>query len=320
MPQRALIIGCSGFAGGFLAEHLLECGDAVLGCTPDAQWFDSSPASLAETVPLVAWDLGSEECPSAAARRAIEDFAPTVVYHLAAISIPRDCGREEPTPTAVAINIEGTRRVARLVAELPGRSRLFFTSSSKVYAPVGPDSPVVDEQSPVGPAEAYGKTKLRAEAAVRQAIDQWDIDAVIARSFQHTGPRQNPSMMLPQWTRQFAAGGSGPIEVYTRDAVFDFSDVRDTVRAYRLLAERGVSGEICNVGSGVARRSGDVLAVLQRLADSQRPVVELFPGPRQEAIANISRLVLQTGWRATIPLETTVADTLAWWKQRSQRS
>jgi len=320
MPQRALIIGCSGFAGSFLCEHLLACGDAVLGCTKDGGWLDSSPAELAGRVPVVGWDLQAAERPPGETRRTIEDFRPTVVYHLAAISIPKDCGHEEPTPAAVAINVEGTRRVVRLTAELPGRPRLFFTSSSKVYRPVTPEAPVVDEQSPVGPAGAYGKTKLDAEAAVLRGVNELGVDAVISRSFQHTGPRQNPSMMLPQWARQFAVGGDGPIEVFTRDAVFDFSDVRDTVRAYRLLAERGASGGIYNVGSGVPCRSGDVLAVLQRLAGSHRPIVELHPEPKQEAIADISRLASETGWRATIRLERTVADTLAWWQDRLQRS
>ena len=69
------------------------------------------------------------------------------------------------------------------------------------------------------------------------------------------------------------------------------------------------------MGSGISRRSGDVLKILQEMADPQRPVVELRPGFKQDPIADITRLVRCTGWRATIPLETTVADTLAWWRR-----
>jgi hypothetical protein len=187
---------------------------------------------------------------------------------------------------------------------------------SRMELTLPPDAPTVDERAPLGPRGAYGKTKLAAEAEVRRAVEQWGVDAVIARSFQHTGPRQGPEMMLPHWCQQLVAGGRGPIEVYTVDAFIDLSDVRDVVRAYRLLVERGARGEVYNVGSGVCRRSGDVLAMLQKLAGQVRPVVEIYPGQKHNPIAEVSRLAEQTGWRATIPLEATVADTLAWWRQR----
>jgi GDP-4-dehydro-6-deoxy-D-mannose reductase len=318
MPHRALITGISGFAGGFLAEHLLECGDEVLGCSPDGAWEQSSPEELRRRVELVAWDLGSPEGLSAAARRQIEEFRPDYIYHLAALSVPEDSGDEEPLPAALEINVGGTRRVMELAASLPSRPRVLFISSSHVYAPVSRESPRLDETAPLGPGRAYGRTKLLAEGEVRRAIDEHGCDAVIARSFQHTGPRQSPRMMLPQWARQFAAGGSQPVEVYTLDAHIDLSDVRDIVRAYRLLMEGGRGAEVYNVGSGVSRRTGDVLELLRSLADPARPVVELRPGFKQDPIAQTARILHCTGWRARIPLETTVSDTLAWWRRLSR--
>jgi nucleoside-diphosphate-sugar epimerase len=314
MPQRALITGVSGFAGGFLAEHLLECGEDVLGCSPDGAWEEASPEELRERVELMAWDLGSPEGLSAETRRRIEEFRPDGIYHLAALSVPEDCGADEPLPVALTINVSGTREVMQLAASLPGRPRVLFTSSSHVYAPVPRDSPQVGEAAPLGPRRAYGRTKLLAEGEVRRAIDDFGCDAVIARSFQHTGPRQSPRMMLPQWARQFAAAGSAPVEVYTLDAHVDLSDVRDIVRAYRLLMERGRRGEVYNVGSGTNRRSGDILEMLRHMADPGRPVVELYPGSKQEPIADTSRILGHAGWRPAIPLETTVSDTLAWWQ------
>ncbi|NQU23334.1 MAG: NAD-dependent epimerase/dehydratase family protein, partial [Candidatus Nealsonbacteria bacterium] len=210
----------------------------------------------------------------------------------------------------------GTRRVMELAAELPSRPRVLFVSSSHVYAPVTTETPVVDESAPLQPQRGYGRSKLAAEAEVRRAVEELGCDAVVTRSFQHTGPRQNPRMMLPQWARQFALAGSEPVEVHTRDAMIDLTDVRDVVRAYRLLIERGTRGEVYNVGSGVAVRSGDVLDVLRNLADPQRPIVELHPGRKQDPIANIDRLVQSTGWQPIVPIETTVADTLAWWRSR----
>ena len=315
MAHRALITGVPGFAGGFLAQHLLDCGDAVLGCSPDGAWEQHSPQELRARVELVAWDLGSREGISADARQRIEHFRPDWIFHLAAISVPEDCGPDQPAPEATAVNVEGTRRVLELAASFGWRSRVLFTSSSHVYAPVDRRSPRVDENAPLGPTRGYGQTKLAAEREVCLAVDGHGCDAVIARAFQHTGPRQSSRMMLPQWVEQFVGGGSEPVSVHTRDAQIDLSDVRDVVRAYRLLAEHGRRGGVYNVGSGISRPTGHVLDLLQRVADPNRLVVETHPGFKQDPIADVTRLAQATGWRAAIRLEETIAYTLAWWRR-----
>ncbi len=314
MNQHVLITGASGFVGGFLAEHLLELGQEVLGCSPDGRWIEESAESLKGRVELVPWDMSSPDGLTEEGYRRIGQFQPKAVYHLAAISIPEDCGAAEPTPLAEAINVGGTRQVLELAARLPSRPRVLLTSTSHVYAPVGPDTPRVDENSPLGDPRGYGRTKLSAEAEVRRAVDRGECDAVIVRAFQHTGPHQNARMMLPQWAQQFADGGSEPVEVYTRDAHIDMTDVRDVVRAYRLLMEQGECGEAYNVGSGTSRRSGDLLEILHQMADPGRPIVELRPGFKQDPIADITRLTNLTGWRPEIPAEQTIADTLAYWR------
>jgi GDP-4-dehydro-6-deoxy-D-mannose reductase len=344
--RRALITGIAGFAGGFLAEHLLEYGDEVLGCSRDGQWGDRSATSLLGRVELVSWDLAAKEkgdsphlceapCgpfrqmgtvpffPQAStltddARRRIADFRPTCIYHLAAISVPQDCGQEEVLPRAMAVNVGGTRQVLDLAATLVPSPRVLFISTSHVYAPVRPASSRVDEEAPLAPRSAYGHTKLAAEEEVRRAVREQGCDALIVRAFLHTGPRQIPALMLPQWARQFALGGQGPVAVHTRDARIDLSDVRDVVRAYRLLAERGQRSEVYNVGSSICRTSGEVLDMLRRLAGPERPIVETMPGQKQDPIADVSRLIQCTGWHATIPLEKTVADTWEWWRREME--
>jgi len=315
ITDRALITGIPGFAGSFLGEHLLASGDRVLGCSADGQWEAASPESLRQDVELVAWDFGDAEGISQHARRQIDDFRPTCVYHLAALSVPEDCGRNDPTEVARAVNVDGTRRVLELAHSLATRPRVLFASSSHVYAPVSAESPKVEETSPLGPWSGYGRTKLAAEMEVRRAVAEHGCEVVIARSFQHAGPRQNPRMMLPQWARQFASGESEPVKVQTCDARIDLTDGRDVVRAYRLLMERGRPGEVYNVGSGIVRRSGDILQMLRRMVDPGRPIVELHPGLKQDPIADTTRLVRCTGWQTQISLEKTVAETLAWWQQ-----
>ena len=319
MPQRALITGASGFVGGFLAEHLLECGDAVLGCSPDGRWMAGNEPDAADSLELVPWDLGHPQGLAEADRRRIEQFRPEVIYHLAALSVPEDCGRDEPTPKATAVNVDGTCRVLRLAASLPRPARVLMTSTSLVYAPVEARSARVDERARLGPWHGYGKSKLAAEEEARRAARQQNCDVVIVRPFQHTGPRQDSRMMLPSWSRQFAEGGTEPVRVYTLDARVDLTDVRDVVRAYRLLAEHGRRGEVYNVGRGVEHRTGDVLGMLRELAGSDRPVVQTRPGFQQNPIADITKLVEATGWQAEIPLEKTVADTFHWWQRQLAR-
>ena len=319
MGYRALITGVTGFVGGVLARHLLDRGDAVLGCSPDGSWESNSPEDLFDQVELVDWDLADEAPVPEQTRRRIEAFRPDCIYHLAAMSVPIDCGNNDPLPQATAVNVGGTQRVLRLARSLTGSPtpgpRILFTSSSHVYAPVSSRSPRVDETAPLGPRGGYGQTKLAAETEVRRAVECDGCDAVIARSFPHTGPRQDLPLILPQWASQFATGGLDPVKVHTCDAMIDLSDARDIVRAYRLLVERGRRGEVYNVGSGKSVRSGHLLEILRRMAEPDRPVVELHPGHKQDPIADISRLVQCTQWHAMIPLETTVADTLAWWRQ-----
>ena len=317
MTRRALITGISGFVGGFLAEHLLESNDTVLGTSPDGKWLpDSSELLVQGACDLIAWDLSRPDGLGPSARAVIDAFAPDMIYHLAALSVQDDCGEDRPSDLALAINVEGTRHVLKVASELPSNPRVLFVSTAHVYAPIDPDRPHVPEDAPLGPSRSYGKTKLAAEKEVRDATNRLGCDTVIARAFQHTGPRQVPRLMLPQWVRQVAANDAGPIEVYTRDAWLDLCDVRDVVRAYRLLAEHGDTGGTYNVGTGQNRRSGDILQQLLDIAECERPVIETRPGHRQEPIADLTRLVNCTGWLPTISLEQTIRDTLTYWRQQ----
>jgi GDP-4-dehydro-6-deoxy-D-mannose reductase len=310
--MKAVITGVTGFVGGFLAEHLLAKGDEVLGFSHSGNWPDDISPEVRERVPLHAWDVGQPDLVEIARR--IGDFEPDYIYHLAALSVPQDCGEIKPTVQARLVNYLGVGHALALATLLRRRVRLIFTSTSHVYSPVTLESYRMSEDSPLGPVNGYGQTKLLAEKLLWAAPRDSNVEIVIARAFQHTGPRQESRLMLPEWARQFSRRGNDPIEVRNLDTYIDLTDVRDVVRAYRLLAERGVPGRIYNVGSGVRRRNGEIFELLQRQADSARSVKELSPGVRQTPIADITRLVTDTGWRAEIPIEQTVTDTLAYWR------
>ena len=315
--MRALLTGVTGFAGGFLAEHLLAVGDRVLGCSTRAAWPGWASRELRAQVELLRWDLGDVAGLLGEVRGRIAAFAPDCIYHLGALSVPVDCGPNEPTPRAVAVNVEGTTRVLELAASLSSRPRVLFTSTSHVYAPVTSERFRVDETAPLGPRRGYGVTKLKAEELIRDAVRRQGLEIVIARSFQHTGPRQDPRLMLPEWAAQLARPGTGPLHVRNRDTGIDLTDARDVVRAYRLLVEHGRAGETYNVGSGTARRTSEVLDTLLRLAKTDRPIVEDAPGQRWDPVADNRKLVGCTGWQPEIPLEKTVQDTFDYWRERS---
>lgn len=301
--MKAVITGISGFVGRHLTQHLIQLGDQVLGTAHQAD-LANPPASVVE------WDLAGPLSPEAWEQ--IAAFAPTAIYHLAAISVPSDCGTEEPSQAAIAINVEGTRRVMELAASLPSRPKVLFTSSCHVYAMQGRDDPVVKESDALGPVKPYGKTKLWAEEIVQQLAAEREIPAVIVRAFQHTGPGQQARMMVPEWAAQLAKTHE-PLRIRTRDAWLDLSDVRDVVRAYRLLVLHG--NGVYNVGSGGAVCSGQVAEQLLAIAGESRPIVETHPAFKQEPIANIQRLQQDTGWQGEIPLNETLADTLAYWQE-----
>jgi GDP-4-dehydro-6-deoxy-D-mannose reductase len=308
----AFITGMTGFAGSHLAEHLIQCGDRVAGCSEDGRWRTAAPDALTE-VPLVAWDLSRDD--GAAILPVLGRLAPDVVYHLAAVAVPGDCGGAEPNGGAWELNVAGTRRLLSLLGRLPAPPRLVLISSGHVYAPITGDEPRRSEDSPLGPVTAYGKTKLAAEQIVQEHCGATGLNAVIVRSFKHAGPRQNARLMLAEWAIQMSRPGNGPIRVVNLDSYLDMTDVRDVVRAYRLVAEHGRSGEIYNVGSGEARRSGDIYQQMYELAGCRRDTVETSPGLRREAIADIARLRAATGWRPEIPLEQTLRDSLDYWRR-----
>lgn len=306
--MKALITGATGFAGQYLVEHLLDCGDEVVGATYRAPWRSDVPDVLRRQVPLIEWNL-AEPTP-AAVHRQVAEWSVDWVFHLAAVSVPAECGGAQPSPLALAVNVGGTRAVLELAWALDRRPRVLVISSSHVYAPVPPDRPRVAEDAPLGPTGAYGITKLQGEQLCREAAHR-GLDVIVARAFQHAGPRQLPKFMLPEWIAQFVQPDRDPIHVVTLDSHNDLSDVRDVVRAYRALLARPDTRGTFNVGSGMSVRSGDVFDRLVQLTGRPRHAVEQSPGRRQNPIADISRITTQTGWTPRIPLEQTLLDTLA---------
>lgn len=315
--MRALVIGVSGFVGGHLAEHLIDSGDLVVGLSESGQW-PSELAQLARHVRIEAFDLvhGSEADLAALIARK----QPEVIYHLAAQANPQ-FSLTDPRGTW-SLNLGGALNLLEAVKASGQKPRVLLVGSGVCYGNPTPDQIPVNEDCPLRPNNPYAASKAAADLLGIQHFLAHGTNVVIARPFNHAGPRQPPTYVLSSLARQVAyveAGQATRVEVGNLDVVRDFTDVRDVARAYRLLAEKGSAGEVYNVGTGQGTRVADALAVLcsfvpisvEVYADPSR----LRPVDQPLLIADATKLCTATGWEPQFTMRQTLQDMLHCWRQ-----
>jgi len=291
---RALVTGAGGFVGRHLVEHLRSAGDDVVAVS-----HGDGP------------DLLDAEGWSALFERA----RPEVVYHLAGQTSVA-ASWEDPRHT-FRVNAEGTL-VVLLACAAAGVGRVLAVSSSDVYGRVAEDQLPLDEHAPLRPATPYGASKAAAEQVCVQACTGFGLDVLRARAFNHTGPGQSPRFVAAALATRVAEAerdGAERIAVGNLAARRELTDVRDVVRAYRLLVEHGERCGLYNVCIGrdtaIAELADQLVAMADRPLrlevdpDLVRPVE--VPALRGDG----ARLRAATGWRPTIPLEATLAEMLA---------
>lgn len=217
----------------------------------------------------------------------------------------------------------GTAHVLDAVRDHQPRCRVLVITSAQVYH--AGDQPI-DEAAPLAPESPYGLTKLAQDQLARDASRVDGLEVVIARPFNHIGPRQTPGFAVPNFARQIARiehGLDSPVlRVGNLDARRDFTDVRDVARAYATLMERGESGRAYNVCSGMAHRIGDLLDELVRLAHVD---IRIETDPARLRPSDVAVIVgdsgplRELGWTPTIDIAITLRDTLAWWREEVGR-
>jgi GDP-4-dehydro-6-deoxy-D-mannose reductase len=315
--MRALVTGISGFVGGHLAEHLLASGDTVAGLSASGRW----PASLAHLVGNVA----IEPCDLAGiAQEAMTELVaskqPEAIYHLAAQANPQ-ASVADPKGTW-ALNLGGTLSLLEAVKASGLKPRVVVVGSGVCYGNPSPQQMPVTELCPLRPNNPYSASKGAADLLGVQHYLAHGTDVVMARPFNHAGPRQSSTYVLGALARQVAeveAGLKPRVEVGNLDIVRDFTDVRDVVRAYRLLAEKGEPGEIYNLGSGRGTKLADALEILRGLATSPIEVyvdpARVRPVDQPLLVADASKLRSAVGWEPLYSIEATLADMLEDWRK-----
>jgi GDP-4-dehydro-6-deoxy-D-mannose reductase len=307
---KILVTGGGGFAGRHLLRDLLREGSAEVAATH----LGGPPPVSDEEMSRVRWmalDVNSDE----SVRRVMSEIQPDVVYHLAGQA---SVGRSLSAPLETwEVNATGTLRVLMRLAEVGAGRRLLLISSAEVYGAVPPERQPIGEGAPVLPITPYGSSKAAAEVVALQMGASLGVEVVVARSFNHIGPGQDERFVLPSIARQLTrirAGEADPVVgVGNLDVERDFLDVRDVVRAYRLLMASGEAGGTYNVSSGVART---LLSVVQRLLDLSESGARLEVDPSRVRPIDIPLLVgdasrlRRLGWEATRPLDETLRDLL----------
>ncbi|MFP5228301.1 MAG: GDP-mannose 4,6-dehydratase [Acidobacteriota bacterium] len=319
MP-RALITGIGGFVGPYLAallhSHAIDC----VGISQKTQAHDH-PVGLVDT-PVHEIDLRD--------RGGVEELVarekPDLVFHLAAMSHVAT-SRTDPV-TTFDTNVGGTLNLLEAVRRRNSGCRVLFVSTGNMYGDIESPNEGFSESDPVHPGSPYASSKFIGEQLARCYYEDFGVEVVIARPFNHTGPGQSPSFACPEFARAIAEGvvhrtgihlRTGPLEPHR-----DISDVRDVVRAYALLAERGKPGEVYNVCSGSMVQMESIVARLAAIAGVS-VTTELDPAKlrRREILysgGNPARIRSDLGWAPRISLERTLTDLLEYWVDRLSRA
>ena len=310
---RVLVTGAAGFAGSHTLDLLIrEQADIIAWARPATV----VPAHL----PRVSWrtvDVTSAE----EVERAIEHARPELVFHLAGDA--QSNRSAERVGETLSVNVRGTQHLLNAIARHAPAARVIVTSSALVYAPS--NEPLV-ETSPLNPSGAYAVSKLAQETLALRAAEFDSLDVVVARAFNHIGPRQSPSFVAASVARQIAlieAGAADPaLRVGNLDPRRDLTDVRDTVRAYRLLAGRGATGAVYNVCRGNAL---SVRELIDALVARARVRVEIVVDPERLRPVDVpllvgshARLTAETGWEPEIPFDMTLDDLLDYWRHHAR--
>jgi GDP-4-dehydro-6-deoxy-D-mannose reductase len=293
---RAAISGARGFVGRHLAAHLTARGDDVV----ELDLHGAHPLDITDHDAVVA---------RIAAER------PDAVYHLAARShVGESWGAGD---ALTRVNVGGTRAVVDACIRA-GVGRVLVVGSAEQYGAVHGDELPVRESTALRPITPYGETKVAAERVALDAHRDHGLGVVCARAFNHTGPGQPATFLVPGLAARIAVAersGTDEIALGNGDPVRDFSDVRDVVRAYALLVDRGMPGETYNVCSGRGVRVGDLAADL--VARSSRPLRVttddglIRPVDVPVMVGDRAKLTAATGWSPALDLGRTLDDVLA---------
>ena len=320
--MRVLITGITGFVGSHMAEYALAMGAQVFGST---RWRSKTEnvEHLRSTVTFIESDLRD----LSSVRVLLETSVPDYIVHLAAQSFV-GVSWHAPAET-LTTNIISQVNMLEALRGLKMSPRFLAVGSSEEYGLVLEDELPIRETNPLRPLSPYAVSKVTQDLMAYQYFKSYGLPIIRTRAFNHEGPRRGDVFVTSNFARQVAeieAGLREPV-VYVGDLTprRDYSDVRDIVRGYWLLLERGEPGEVYNLCSGRSWSIQQVLDFVLNLSTVKGITVETDPARLRPSDVMIlegdpTKMHEATGWKTEIPFERTLTELLDYWRQRIRAS
>lgn len=308
--MKALVIGGAGFVGNYLITHLIN----------DCKWYVDATKMVNQSIELQnIQQYNLDILDKSAVSDLLTSLKPDYIFHLAAQS--STAFSWEKPDIAADVNIKGSINILEAVRKLSYKPRILLIGSSEEYGRITADESPIAEDSYIRPCNIYAATKACQNMIGKIYHEAYHMDIIMVRAFNHAGPKQSPIFVISDFCNQVAKIENSLqepiIKVGNLSVKRDFTDVRDVVKAYSLLTQKGLSGETYNVGSGKAVTLEDVLNII--LSYSKEITIEVDPAklrPVDVPIieADIRKLQNCTGWERKIPLSKTILDTLNYWR------
>lgn len=304
--MKALITGSRGFVGRYLRNELENNGYHVVGL------------DILEGEKTVQADLLDLE----RLKEAISLIAPNIIIHLAGQA---NVARSWETPQrTMELNVIGAINLLEAVRAFNPAVRMVLVGSSDQYGALGDAGEMVSETLEMRPQTPYAVSKKAQEEIAGVYVQAYGMNICMTRSFNHGGAGQQEGFLIPDFASGIVhveRGLTACLHVGNLTSRRDFTHVRDVVRAYRLIAEKGQTGEVYNVGSGKTYSAGEILDKLCAMASCAIPVeqdpAKMRPSDTPVICCDHTKLTIHTGWHAEIPLEVILHDTLREWRIRS---
>jgi GDP-4-dehydro-6-deoxy-D-mannose reductase len=318
MNKTILVTGASGFVGAYLIEQLINLGNKnIYGTYRSESSKDKSP--IKDKIEFLQVDLKEKD----QIEKALETIKPGWIFHLAAqANVPLSI--KDPIETFHA-NIDSQLNLFSAILKLKlFETKILLVSSAEVYGYVKAEDLPVDEETPHRPANPYAVSKIAQDYLGFQYNLSYKLPIIRVRPFNHIGPGQETGFVVSDFAKQIVDIEKGLVEpvikVGNLEAKRDFTDVRDMVRLYPLLLEKGVTGQVYNAGQGKSTKVRDILDMLLSFSKTKIKVendpAKLRPSDIPEIVSDIRKVTKLTGWKPEILLEKTLLDTLEYWRQR----
>jgi len=312
--MRILITGATGFVGQHLVRLLVSRKHDVFGTylSPPGQW--TLDAEL----------LSCDVRDAHSVRRIVHRTRPHGIYHLAGLSSPAQS--LEQTREVYETNFWGTYNLLEAARQLVPKARILIVGSGQCYGSVG-NGKALTESVAFAPPNPYALSKAAADMLAGQYYLRFGLNVVRARPFNHTGPGQQPGFVCSDYARRIAAievrNERALLRVRDTSARRDFTDVRDVVRAYELLVEKGKAGEAYNVASGRSISVKEIISILAsfcsrpvRISDKRR---RLDRDNASNLYGSSLKLMRATGWKPRYNMSQTLRDLFDYWKLLSNK-